>query len=179
MTTGIPIRNLYYLYAYAWDQFHFVHRVRTGEESGPDAAPFLAKILLQGCRQIFRRGVDRVYQTFDEELSVLRGRINVTKTLRRGSIDKARVWCEDKERLRSAHLYQLFAYLKNMERHSEPDGRAEGILLYPTVKEEVRFSVMIQGHKMTARTIDLAKPWKEIHCGLLSMLSFLGLPGGP
>jgi 5-methylcytosine-specific restriction enzyme subunit McrC len=76
----------------------------------------------------------------------------------------------DKERLRSAHLYQLFAYLKNMERHSEPDGRAEGILLYPTVKEEVRFSAMIQGHKMTARTIDLAKPWKEIHRGLLSVL---------
>jgi 5-methylcytosine-specific restriction enzyme subunit McrC len=346
MTTAIPIRNLYYLYAYAWDQFHFVHRVRTGEESGPDAAPFFAKILLQGCRQIFRRGVDRAYQTFDEELSLLRGRINLTKTFRRGSLDKARVWCEydelrhdglqnrlikatlkrlrehpqvpsklkaeiatvvrtfgtlgvtdiviksqdfrrvqlhrnnafygfllhicelvhqglfpeqagsagpfaslledetrmnriferfirnffrqeqneldvsseriewdmsdeggvalellpsmqtdvslrspkrtvlidakyyaqtlhthhDKERLRSAHLYQLFAYLKNMERRSEPDRRAEGILLYPTVKEEVRFSATIQGHRVSARTIDLAKPWKEIHSCLLSIL---------
>jgi 5-methylcytosine-specific restriction enzyme subunit McrC len=39
----------------------------------------------------------------------------------------------DKRRLRSAHLYQLFAYLKNMERNSEPDSRAEGILLYPTL----------------------------------------------
>jgi 5-methylcytosine-specific restriction enzyme subunit McrC len=346
MTTEIPIRNLYYLYAYAWDQFHFVHRVRTGEESGPDAAPFFAKILLQGCRQIFRRGVDRAYQTFDEELLLLRGRINLTKTLRHGSLDKACVWCEydelrhdglenrlikatlkrlrehhqmpsnlraeiaavvrtfetlsvkdiviksqdfrrvqlhrnnafygfllhicelvhqslfpeqagsaglfaslledetrmsriferfvrnffrqeqnelkvsseriewdmpdedsvglellpsmqtdvtlrsakrtvlidakyyaqtlhthhDKKRLRSAHLYQLFAYLKNMERRSEPDGSAEGILLYPTVKEEVRFSAVIQGHRVSARTIDLAKPWTEIYCGLLSIL---------
>ncbi len=76
----------------------------------------------------------------------------------------------DKERLRSAHLYQLFAYLKNMEWRSEPDRRAEGILLYPTVKEEVRFSATIQGHRVSARTIDLAKPWKEIHSGLLSIL---------
>ncbi|PWT84546.1 MAG: hypothetical protein C5B58_04555 [Acidobacteria bacterium] len=346
MIGEIPIRNLYHLYAYAWDQFHFVHRMKTGEESGPDAAPFFAKILLQGCRQIFRRGVDRAYQTFDEELPLLRGRIILIKSLRHGSLDRGRVWCEydelrhdglqnqlikatltqlheepnvpsslkreiakvvhifdmlgvkdivvksqdfhrvqlhrnnafygfllhvcelvheglfpeqagsadpfasllenetrmnriferfvrnffrqeqnqldvssewidwdtseedgvglellpsmqtdvslrspertviidtkyyaqtlhthhDKERLRSAHLYQLFAYLKNMERRSEPDNRAEGILLYPTVKEEVRFSATIQGHKVQARTIDLAKPWNEIHAGLLLML---------
>jgi 5-methylcytosine-specific restriction enzyme subunit McrC len=339
MTGEIPIRNIYYLYAYAWEQFHFVHRVRTSEESGPDAAPFFAKVLLQGCRQIFRRGVDRTYQTFDEELSLLRGRISLAKTMRHGSLDKGRIWCEydelrhdglhnqiikatlerlhdeahvpsllkaeiskvvrafealgvndiriknqdfrrvqlhrnnafygfllhvcelvhsgvfpkqpgsaglfasllddekrmsriferfvrnffrreqselavsseridwdlsgeggvalqllpcmqtdvslrgrdrtviidakyyaqtlqihyEKERLRSSHLYQLFAYLKNMERRSGPDGRAEGILVYPTVGEDVMFSAIIQGHKVSARTIDLAKPWEEIH----------------
>jgi 5-methylcytosine-specific restriction enzyme subunit McrC len=76
----------------------------------------------------------------------------------------------EKDRLRSSHLYQLFAYLKNIERRSEVDCSAEGILLYPTVKEEVRFSAMIQGHRMSARTIDLAKPWKEIHYDLLSVL---------
>jgi hypothetical protein len=53
-----------------------------------------------------------------------------------------------------------------MERRSRPDSRAEGILLYPTVSEEVRFSAVIQAHKVQARTIDLAKPWKEIHTGL-------------
>jgi 5-methylcytosine-specific restriction enzyme subunit McrC len=57
-----------------------------------------------------------------------------------------------------------------MERRPEPDNRAEGILLYPTVKEEVKFSATIQGHKVQARTIDLAKPWNEIHAGLLLIL---------
>ena len=76
----------------------------------------------------------------------------------------------DKRRLRSAHLYQLFAYLKNMERNSVPDSRADGILLYPTVGEEVRFSASIQGHRMSARTINLSKPWNEIHRDLLSIL---------
>jgi 5-methylcytosine-specific restriction enzyme subunit McrC len=347
MTTVIPIRNLYYLYAYAWDQFHFVHRVMTGEEDGPDAAPFFAKVLLQGCRQIFRRGVDRAYQTFDEELAAVRGRINLAKTFRHSSVDKGRVWCDydevrhdglqnrlikatlaglrghpqvlpplkaeilqtvrtfdtlgienmvvraqdfrrvqlhrnnsfygfllhiceivhqntfpdqigqsapfaslledesrmsrvferfvrnfyrqeqnelrvsseridwdiskeqavaiellpsmqtdvtmrspnrtviidtkyyaqtlhshhEKARLRSAHLYQLFSYLKNMERGSEPDNRAEGILLYPTVQEDVKFSAVVQGHRMSARSIDLTMPWKGIHSALLSVLN--------
>lgn len=314
--------------------------------TGPDAAPFFAKILIQGCRQVFRRGVDRAYQAFEEELVLLRGRIELTKTLRHNSLRRGRIWCEydelrsddlknrlikatlirlrghqrvplqlkaeltkvvrtfdalgvrdvpirlqdfrrvqlhknnafyafllhvcelvyhalfpqvtgstgpfaslldderkmsriferfvrnfyrqeqselgvssdrivwdissgwtvclellpimqtdvslrspdrtivvdtkyysqtlhthhDKERLRSTHLYQLFAYLKNMERRTEPDNRADGILLYPTVKEDVIFSAVIQGHRMSARTIDLAKPWKEIHLGLLSVL---------
>jgi 5-methylcytosine-specific restriction enzyme subunit McrC len=344
--TTIPIRNLYYLYAYAWDQFHFVNRVKTGEEGGPDAAPFFAKILLKGCGQILRRGVDRAYQNFTEELPLVRGRINLTKTLRDGSLDKARVWCEydelrhdglqnrlikatllrlrenpqvtaslkaeitkvvrvfealgvtdmdirgqdfrrvqlhrsnafyafllhlcelthhglfpqqtgsagpfaslwedetrmsriferfvrnffrreqnelevsaeqiewdrsdeagvglellpimqtdvslrgptktiivdtkyyaqtlhsyhDIKRLRSGHLYQLFAYLKNLERLTEIDSHAEGILLYPTVQEEVTFSAVIQGHRVSAQTIDLARPWADIHTALLSVL---------
>jgi hypothetical protein len=54
MTVEIPIRNLYCLYAYAWDQFHFVHRVKTGQESGPDAAPFFAQILLSAAALIAR-----------------------------------------------------------------------------------------------------------------------------
>jgi 5-methylcytosine-specific restriction enzyme subunit McrC len=347
MTAEIPIRNVYYLYAYAWDQFHFVNRVKTGEEEGPEAAPFFAKVLMQACRQIFRRGLDRAYQNFDEELPLLRGRIDLAKSLRHGSLGKGRIWCQydelkhdalhnqiikstlgrlrkhphvprplkaeiakivrtfealgvkdiaiknqdfrrvqlhrhnafygfllhicellhhglfpeqagsagafasllddeqrmsrvferfvrnffrqeqeelevsseridwdlsdgvgmslellpqmqtdvslrspertiivdtkyyaqtlrahhEKERLQSPHLYQLFAYLKNLERRSEPDCHAEGILLYPTVGGEIRFAALIQGHKVSARTIDLARPWDEIHRGLLSVLN--------
>ena len=37
------------------------------------------------------------------------------------------------EKIRSDHLYQLFAYLKNLEGRDDPDSRAEGVLLYPTV----------------------------------------------
>ena len=346
MRALIPIQNLYHLYAYAWDQFGFVNRVNTGEDSGPEAAPFFAKILLQGCRQLLRRGIDRSYVTFNDELSLLRGRINLTQTLRHGSLYKARLWCDYDElrhnglqnqlikatlarlrasprmptdlaseilkfldilealgvddiivkgqdfrrvqlhrnnafygfllhlcelvhhglfpeqsgttgpfaslledetrmervferfvrnfyrqeqneldvtseriewditeeggsslallpgmqtdvslrspmrtvivdvkyyaqtlhshyevkRLRSAHIYQLFAYLKNIERRSEQDKHAEGILLYPAVQEEVNFSAVIQGHKLSARTIDLSRPWADIHSGLISIL---------
>src|SRR5262245_4156894 len=94
MATTIPIRNLYYLYAYAWDQFHFTRRVATGEEVGPNAAPFFAKILIQGCQQIFRRGVGRTYQTHEEERPQRRGRIDVLKTVRWDSLRRGRVWCE-------------------------------------------------------------------------------------
>jgi 5-methylcytosine-specific restriction enzyme subunit McrC len=347
VTSAIPVRNLYYLYAYAWDQFHFTRRVDTGHETGPDAAAFFARILLQGCQQIFRRGVDRVYHTFEEERAQLRGRINPIKTTIFHSLARGRVWCEfaelqfdsvqnrllkatllrlrqnervpkdlaseirkavrifdslgvrdikpraqsfrrvqlhrnnafygfllhvcelvhyglfpehhgsagpfasvledetrmdriferfvrnffrheqkafsvtseriawdlsqgddsalsllpsmhtdvtlrgaertiiidtkyyaqtlhsyhERKTLRSNHLYQLFAYVKNLERRTGPDVRAKGILLYPTVQEEVQFEAIIQGHRINANTIDLAQPWERIRERLLCLVA--------
>jgi 5-methylcytosine-specific restriction enzyme subunit McrC len=346
MTTAIPVRNFYYLFAYAWDQFHFARRIDTGQEFGPDAAAFFATILVQACQQIFRRGVDRAYQTHREESSRLRGRIDIIRTASHESLKKGRVWCEfsdleynspqnqvikatltrllshkdmdvtlaaemrkvirtfdcigvedikvnsqvfrrvqvhrnnafygfllhlcelvhrglfpkhngdagpfasimddearmnriferfvrnffrreqktfsvtserivwdvsdgehwypellpsmqtdvslrsldrtviidtkyyaqtlhshyDRKTLRSDHLYQLFAYVKNLERRTGPDKHAEGILLYPAVQEEINFKAIIQGHKIRAKTIDLAQPWMEIRQHLLCTL---------
>jgi 5-methylcytosine-specific restriction enzyme subunit McrC len=350
MTNTIPIRNLYYLYAYAWDQFHFVRRVRTGEDDGPDAGALFAKVLVQACRQIFRLGVGREYESHEQELPQLRGRINLVRTLRHDTLKRGRVWCKfdeltadtlqnrvikstlicllgrkqvsasltteirrcirtfdalqvkaatldgeafrqirrtrqnsfyafvlhicelvyeglfpeqegaagqfaslledeakmsrvferfvrnffrheqtefevtseriawdvdnqdeaapellpsmhtdtslrstrrtviietkyysqtlqthyDRKRLRSGHLYQLFAYLKNLEKGNGPDKYAEGLLLYPAVHEHVEFETIIQGHRMRARTIDFDQPWEHIHGQLLSMTSSTG-----
>ena len=345
MTPAIPTRNLYYLYAYAWDQFYFVRRVRTGEGEGPDAAAFFGNILVQACRQIFRRGVGREYEFCEEDLSQVRGRIDLIRTFRHDTLKRGRVWCKfdeltadtlqnqaikatlvrlldhkqvssrlareirkcirtfdalrvttakldretfrrirvtrqssfyafllhiceliheglfpeqegatgqfaslledetkmnrvferfvrnffrheqaefnvkseriawdigegheatpellpgmhtdaslrsakrtviietkyysetlhtyyDRKALRSGHLYQLFAYLKNLERRGGPDKCAEGLLLYPAVSDHVEFETTIQGHRMRARTIDLNQPWEHIHRQLLSM----------
>src|SRR5262245_40701890 len=41
----------------------------------------------------------------------------------------------EKQSVHSEHLYQIFAYLKNLEVRAGPDKYAEGILLYPTVTQ--------------------------------------------
>jgi 5-methylcytosine-specific restriction enzyme subunit McrC len=352
VATPIPIRNLYYLYAYAWDQFKFVKRVETGSDLGPDAASFFSKVLVEGCRQLFRRGVDRTYRTYEEERSQLRGRISIATTYRHNSLRRAKVWCEfdelqfdslqnqlikatliklsthkelatgrpehrallqdirkttqtfdalgvttvrpekrlfhriqlhrnnafyrfllhvcelalasmfpdhddtggsfasvldneqamsdlferfvrnfyrreqtvynvaseqirwtltganvsqlhllpmmltdislrsddrtiiidtkyysqtlavkrDTKKLHSANLFQIFAYLKNLEARPGPDARADGILLYPTVSDVVDFRAPIQGHVIRAKTIDLRQPWESIRENLLLVL---------
>ena len=353
MAPPIPIRNLYYLYAYAWDQFNYAQRVETGNELGPDAASFFSRVLAEGCRQLFRRGVDRGYKGYEEERAQLRGRINIAKTFRHSSLQRAKIWCEydelqcnslpnlllkatlvklsahedvasdrktnralledlhkairtfdalgvatiqldrtlfrriqlhrnnafygfllhvcemalafafpvrdgeggsfaavldndqemsalfekfiknfyrreqslyavtsehiqwkmtgdevsqlhllpqmltdvslrskertiiidtkyysrtltsrfDAKKLHSANLYQIFAYLKNLEDRPGPDARADGILLYPTVGDRVDFRAPIDGHCIRAKTIDLRLPWAEIRSGLLDVLA--------
>ena len=74
--------------------------------------------------------------------------------------------------VRSEHLYQLFAYLKNLERRGGPDMQAEGLLLYPTVEEAIELAFEVQGHIVRVRTINLDRDWACIHRDLLAALEF-------
>ncbi|WP_111641859.1 5-methylcytosine-specific restriction endonuclease system specificity protein McrC [Marinimicrobium alkaliphilum] len=68
----------------------------------------------------------------------------------------------DTERIHSSNLYQLFAYLKNMEARGGPDAHSEGMLLYPTIEQELRLNYRIQGHNVRICTVNLAENWKDI-----------------
>jgi 5-methylcytosine-specific restriction enzyme subunit McrC len=74
------------------------------------------------------------------------------------------------ETLHSHNLYQLFAYLKNLEARGGPDTQAEGILVYPWVDRALDLRYCIQGHKLSVRTLDLAASWPEIHRGLMNLV---------
>jgi 5-methylcytosine-specific restriction enzyme subunit McrC len=77
----------------------------------------------------------------------------------------------DKETIRSNNLYQLFAYLKNLEPRGEENTNCEGILLYPTVETELDEECIIQGHRILFRSINLNQDWKCIHKDLMSIIN--------
>lgn len=73
--------------------------------------------------------------------------------------------------IHSGNLYQLFAYLKNIEQRGGPDLVAEGVLLYPTIGRTLRESYRMQGHEIRICTVNLAKDWREIRDELLELVS--------
>jgi 5-methylcytosine-specific restriction enzyme subunit McrC len=74
-----------------------------------------------------------------------------------------------KEMVRPDHLYQLFAYIKNAAGHDAPH-LYEGMLLYPSVDEDLDLQYEIHGHRMSVRSINLNQDWKEIHKSLLTFV---------
>ena len=74
-------------------------------------------------------------------------------------------------KLHAGHLYQLFAYIMNLERAGAAGPAHEGILLYPTVGDETQVEFMTHGHRFQARSVDLSRPWREIHDAMLGVLS--------
>jgi 5-methylcytosine-specific restriction enzyme subunit McrC len=74
------------------------------------------------------------------------------------------------EKIRSDHLYQLSAYLANLEHVGGLNKNCSGVLLYPTVKTDLCFSYMFGTHKVTVCTINLNQEWEKIHNDLLSLL---------
>jgi len=76
----------------------------------------------------------------------------------------------DRKTLHSANLYQLVAYLRNMERCPGQDGAAEGVLVYPVTSDSVDLTYTVQGHKLRVRTLDLAKEWPGIEADLKALV---------
>ena len=74
-------------------------------------------------------------------------------------------------KLRSAHLYQLFAYLRNRETTEKPGPQHEGFLLYPTVNDTIRIDICLEGFPVSARSIDLGQPWQNIHADMLALIA--------
>ena len=68
-----------------------------------------------------------------------------------------------KEEIRSANLYQIFAYVKNMDK--ENTGNVSGLLLYAKTEDEMfpeGEPFVIGGNRIGAKTLDLNKEFKYI-----------------
>ena len=74
-------------------------------------------------------------------------------------------------KLRSEHLYQLLAYMRNREASEAAGPKHEGMLLYPTVDETVAVDVRLEGFRVSARSINLGQEWQNIHNDMLALVS--------
>jgi len=72
-------------------------------------------------------------------------------------------------KIHSPNLYQLYAYIRNAESRQGWENSG-GILLYPAVGTDFDHQYIIAGHPVRVVSVDLARPWREIHQRLLSIL---------
>jgi 5-methylcytosine-specific restriction enzyme subunit McrC len=72
----------------------------------------------------------------------------------------------------SENLYQLYAYLKNLEPLGGVDQNCKGILLYASPGEDVDLRFALPKHNIRVKSINLYQPWKNIHDEMLRIISF-------
>jgi 5-methylcytosine-specific restriction enzyme subunit McrC len=78
-------------------------------------------------------------------------------------------------KLRSQHLYQLFAYIKHASDRA-PDVPVHGALVYASPAKGSLHRYRMDGHEIAIAAIDLSQPWPMVHADLLSLLQSLGSP---
>ncbi|MFZ2811846.1 MAG: hypothetical protein WAZ17_01935, partial [Thermovirgaceae bacterium] len=72
------------------------------------------------------------------------------------------------ETLRSGYIYQVYTYLRSQEGSGDPLwDDASGLLLHPSVDENVNEFVVIQNHEIRFATVDLGATAREIREQLL------------
>ena len=80
----------------------------------------------------------------------------------------------DKEKIKSANLYQLFSYLLNQEGLDPKTQNATGILLYPTIETDYNLVFQYKQHKILIRTVNLNTNWKNISLRLKEIIQSEG-----
>ena len=73
-------------------------------------------------------------------------------------------------RLKSKHIYQIYAYIRSKELQGDPMSmNSTGILLYPSIGTTIDESVVIQGHRFRYATLDLAASPVSIRQQLITL----------
>jgi 5-methylcytosine-specific restriction enzyme subunit McrC len=83
---------------------------------------------------------------------------------------KAQTWPGSREKLISENLYQLYAYLKNLESRKGINEKCEGLLLYAAVDEEADLCFNLSGHLVRVKTLNLNQDWRKIHSSMLGII---------
>jgi 5-methylcytosine-specific restriction enzyme subunit McrC len=74
------------------------------------------------------------------------------------------------ERVRTEHLYQLFAYLKNYA-ELRREQKVEGLLLYPRAGDPLDVSFSVMGHQIRLATLDLDQQWEQVESDLVALVT--------
>lgn len=83
----------------------------------------------------------------------------------------------DRERLRSSHIYQVYAYIRSQESVNDvPSLSAAGVLLHPSVGVDVDESVWMHGHRFRFVTVDLASDVRTLRAQVLRAVEHEVLP---
>jgi 5-methylcytosine-specific restriction enzyme subunit McrC len=96
---GIPIRNLWYMLLYAWNEVPVTAmRGMLMQEVEIQRAPtldaLLASVLVRLMQQRLRIGLGHDYVDEERALPRIRGRINFTESLKQRTLDRSQVVCE-------------------------------------------------------------------------------------
>ena len=76
-----------------------------------------------------------------------------------------------KQTLKSGNMYQLYAYLRSQEQPGDSISRhSTGVLLYPSLGVDFNESAIIQGHRVSFATVDLAADCQTIRSQLLRIV---------
>jgi len=90
---AIAIRNMYYMFLYAWELFSEGTAKQVSAIEAPTIQNLLARVLANGVRRLLRRGVDCAYQEFIEETASPRGSFLLSETMRPGPSSRGTAVC--------------------------------------------------------------------------------------
>jgi 5-methylcytosine-specific restriction enzyme subunit McrC len=89
----IPIKNIYYMLSYTYGVLKQDGFANLGSEEFQNIYELLSEILIKGISEQLKRGIYKEYNPVEEDLSVLRGKLGLTESLRLKAVSSLKLHC--------------------------------------------------------------------------------------
>ncbi|MCL2019014.1 MAG: hypothetical protein FWG70_04565 [Oscillospiraceae bacterium] len=134
MSSVIPIKNVYHMLVYVFEMLKSKEYERLDREEFENIYDLLASLLLCGTSDLIKRGFLKSYVNQIEELTAIRGRINIVGSIRRLSFQNAKAVCDFDEFSPDIYFNQIIKstllYLKRRPINSRIKKDISRTLLY-------------------------------------------------
>ena len=90
----IPIKNIYYMLCYAWNIIEEINDIEFGDENFENIYNLMAKILEKFLNSLIKRGFYKNYILVEEDLAMLKGKIDFSKSIKSNVINQKRLICQ-------------------------------------------------------------------------------------
>lgn len=81
----IPIQNIFYLLSYAWNNLEEAETVFVADDDFESHLDLFAKVFVNGCQKLIRRGLMSEYEERTEYIRSIKGKLNLSQSLKRGT----------------------------------------------------------------------------------------------
>jgi len=125
----IPINNLFYMLCYAWNLLSIKDTIKVDRDEFKDAYSLLARIFSHGVAKLIKSGFYKTYIENQDELSAIKGKINIQQSLTpRNTINKKLV-CEFDDYSVDNHFNQILHFtIILLLKNPEVDNKIKGAL---------------------------------------------------
>ena len=103
----IPIKNIYYMLCYAWNVLEKSDDIYLGSEKFDNVYNLLARIYISGLSNLIKRGFNRYYNQENEAISTLKGKINISDSIKSQTFYNGSMICQFDEFSKDIKLNQI------------------------------------------------------------------------
>lgn len=90
---SIPIQNIYYLLCYAWNKLDEKDKVSISFDDETELANLFAKLLIGSSTMLLKQGFERSYIPVTEERAGIRGKLEVSASIKANSFERLKAVC--------------------------------------------------------------------------------------
>ncbi len=90
----IPIQNIYFLLCYAWNKLDEAEITNVDKIDFNNVVNLFGKVLANGCSHLFKRGLDRSYVSQTNDIYGVKGKLNVSSSVKKNLFHQGKTVCE-------------------------------------------------------------------------------------